>query len=165
MKRQEHGVLTNEEYFENLEAVWTKLGRQPTYAEIQKPFSKYSAGAYERRFGSWRKSLEAFIGYVSQVGNIQPEVKGETEHLSDKLDLAVQKIKHKTSRNVNWRLRFIVMKRDNFKCKKCGRSPATEPSIILHVDHKIAWTNYGETELENLETLYSISNIGKSNLE
>jgi len=57
------------------------------------------------------------------------------------------------------------MRRDNFKCKKCGRSPATDPKVILHVDHKKAWTNGGETVLENLETLCSKCNIGKSDLE
>lgn len=72
---------------------------------------------------------------------------------------------HKTKRNVNWRLRFVVMKRDNFKCRHCGRSPATDPTIVLHVDHKVAWVNGGETVLENLETLCSKCNIGKSDLE
>jgi hypothetical protein len=28
--------ITNEQYFENLEEIWTKLGRQPKYAEIEK---------------------------------------------------------------------------------------------------------------------------------
>ena len=51
------------------------------------------------------------------------------------------------------------------KCKKCGRSPATDPSIILHVDHIKAWANGGETVLENLQTLCSMCNIGKSDLE
>ncbi len=72
--------------------------------------------------------------------------------------------KHKTSRSINWRLRFIVMRRDNFKCKNCGRSPAIDSSIVLHVDHVKAWTNGGETFLENLQTLCSKCNIGKSDL-
>lgn len=72
---------------------------------------------------------------------------------------------HKTKRNINWRLRFVVMRRDNFKCKNCGRSPATDSSIVLHVDHKTAWANGGETVPENLETLCSKCNIGKSDLE
>jgi hypothetical protein len=72
---------------------------------------------------------------------------------------------HKTKRNINWRLRFVVMRRDNFKCKKCGRSPATDLSIVLHVDHRNAWAKGGETLLENLETLCSKCNIGKSDLE
>ncbi|MDP3066988.1 MAG: HNH endonuclease [Methanobacteriaceae archaeon] len=157
--------VTNEEYFENLEEIWTKLGRQPKYAEIEKPFSKYCAGAYERRFGSWHKALEAFIEFVNEGENIQPGKEEKTEILPEKLDIETQSNKHKTNRNINWRLRFIVMKRDNFKCKKCGRSPATDQAIILHVDHKTAWSNGGETVLENLQTLCSKCNIGKSDLE
>jgi 5-methylcytosine-specific restriction endonuclease McrA len=57
------------------------------------------------------------------------------------------------------------MRRDNFKCKNCGRSPATDTGIILHVDHIKAWANGGETILENLQTLCSVCNIGKSDLE
>jgi 5-methylcytosine-specific restriction endonuclease McrA len=57
------------------------------------------------------------------------------------------------------------MRRDNFKCKNCGRSPATDQSIILHVDHINAWAKGGETILENLQTLCSVCNIGKSDLE
>lgn len=73
--------------------------------------------------------------------------------------------RRKTKRNINWRLRFVVMRRDNFKCKCCGRSPATDPTIVLHVDHKTAWSRGGETVFENLETLCSKCNIGKSDLE
>lgn len=73
--------------------------------------------------------------------------------------------KHKTTRNINWRLRFIVMKRDNFKCQKCGRSPSTDPSVILHIDHKKPYSKGGETIMENLETLCSVCNLGKSDLE
>ncbi|MBS3113013.1 HNH endonuclease [Candidatus Woesearchaeota archaeon] len=57
------------------------------------------------------------------------------------------------------------MKRDNFKCKNCGRSPAIDMSLILHVDHIKALANGGETVLENLQTLCSKCNIGKSDLE
>ena len=57
------------------------------------------------------------------------------------------------------------MKRDNFKCCKCGRSPATDPSVVLHVDHKKAWANGGETVFDNLETLCQDCNLGKSDLE
>ena len=146
--------VTNEEYFENLEELWTKLGRQPNYAEIEKPFSKYCAGAYEYRFGSWRKALEAFIEFVNQGENESLKKEEKVKNFPQKsVDSEMQATKHKTNRNIDWRLRSIVMKRDNFKYKKCGRSPATDPSIILHVDHKEAWTNGGETVLENLETL------------
>lgn len=150
--------ISEEELFQKLEEIWTKLGRQPNYTETQTPLSKYSAGTYENHFGTRRKALEKFVAYINNEKNILPE---ETiQNLK-----ADPSTKHKTKRSINWRLRFIVMRRDNFKCKKCGRAPAIDPTIILHVDHKQAWTNGGETVLENLQTLCSKCNIGKSNLK
>jgi hypothetical protein len=147
-----------EELFKNLEEVWIKLGRQPRYQEIQKPLSRYSAGTYENRFGTWRNALEEFVAYINK------EEKSASEKAIQKLDME-HTTQHKTKRSINWRLRFVVMRRDNFKCKKCGRSPATDPTVILHVDHIKPWANGGETVLENLQTLCSVCNIGKSNLD
>ncbi|MBI5100114.1 MAG: HNH endonuclease [Nitrospirae bacterium] len=157
--------VTNEEYFENLEKIWTKLGRQPKYAEIEKQFSKYSAGAYERRFGSWRKALEAFIKYINEGEDERLTTEGKIEPDVEQNNADIQTIQHKTKRNINWRLRFIIMKRDNFKCLKCGRSPSSDSSVVLHVDHIKPYSKGGETILENLETLCMVCNIGKSNLE
>jgi len=150
--------LPEEELYKNLEEIWIKLGRQPRYQEVQKPLSKYSVGTYENRFGTWRKALEKFVAYINNEENTSSEE--AIKHFEIAPDT-----RHKTSRTINWRLRFIVMRRDNFKCKNCGRSPATDPTIILHVDHIKAWANGGETVLENLQTLCSQCNIGKSDLE
>lgn len=150
--------LPEEDLFQNLEEIWTRLGRQPRYTEIQKPLSKYSAGTYENRFGTWRKALERFVAYV----NNEESASSEATIKNNQVEPSTL---HKTKRGINWRLRFIVMRHDNFKCKSCGRSPATDPGIILHVDHIKAWANGGETVLENLQTLCSKCNIGKSNLE
>lgn len=147
--------VTDEQYFQNLEEVWTRLGRQPKYNDMQKPLSKYVAGAYEHRFGTWRKALEKFVEYINQED--VPKI--------DKEELKSKPIKtHKTKRSISWRLRFIVMRQDGFKCKICGRSPATDPKIVLHVDHIVPWSKGGETVSENLQTLCSKCNIGKSNL-
>jgi 5-methylcytosine-specific restriction endonuclease McrA len=40
-----------------------------------------------------------------------------------------------------------------------------DSTIVLHVDHIKAWANGGETVLENLQTLCSKCNLGKSDLE
>jgi len=56
------------------------------------------------------------------------------------------------------------MKRDNFSCRLCGRSPALTPGIALHLDHVVPWEKGGETEAGNLQTLCEPCNIGKSNL-
>ena len=56
--------------------------------------------------------------------------------LSSKPEISKQ---HKTNRNIGLRLRFIVMRNDNFKCRICGRSPATNQNIKLEVDHIKPW--------------------------
>lgn len=150
--------IPDEELFKNLEEVWIKFGKQPSCKNTQKPFSKYSSDTYAYRFGSWRKALEKFVAYINNEENVSSEEAIKNFEIEPST-------RHKTSRTINWRLRFIVMRRDNFKCKNCGRSPATDPNIILHVDHIKAWANGGETVLENLQTLCSKCNIGKSNLD
>ena len=72
---------------------------------------------------------------------------------------------HKTKRDIPVSLRYQILKRDNFKCCMCGASPATDQSIILHIDHIKPWSKGGETTFENLQTLCSKCNLGKSDLE
>ena len=66
-------------------------------------------------------------------------------------------------RDPNIGLRFKVLQRDQFRCQLCGRSPATELICKLHVDHIIPFSKGGKTTLENLQTLCSHCNVGKSN--
>lgn len=115
--------------------------------------SPISYKAYERRFGKWSVALKSFVDYYNSQESqelYQIEVKSDTTH--------------KTSRDINLRMRFKVMSRDNFKCCACGASPAKDPSVDLHVDHIIPWGKGGETVIENLQTLCSICNLGKSDL-
>lgn len=72
--------------------------------------------------------------------------------------------KHKTLREPNLRLRFKVLQRDQFKCCSCGASPAKDPKVELHIDHIKPWSMGGETELDNLQTLCSKCNYGKSDM-
>ena len=161
---------SNEELFQNLLELWTLLGRQPNYGEVISPNSKFSGSTYARRFGSWRGALESFIEYINS-DNKNEKVK-ETKSFVIPLNTSTKNINtpekilkiKKTSRGINLRLRWKVLQRDNFSCKKCGRSPAKDPSIILHVDHIIPWSKNGETVIENLETLCEKCNLGKSNL-
>ena len=69
---------------------------------------------------------------------------------------------HKTKRDVSVSLRYSVMKRDNFRCCACGASPAKDSAVELHIDHIIPWSKGGETVLDNLQTLCSKCNLGKS---
>lgn len=86
------------------------------------------------------------------------------DEVSDNAKIEEQTFKHKTKRDINLRLRFKVMARDHFKCCKCGKSPATDPSVVLHIDHIYPYSKGGETIMENLQTLCSDCNLGKSDL-
>ena len=147
---------TIEDLLVNLKDVWIKLGRQPKYDEMTIPFSKFSSTAYAHKFGNWTKTLIAFQKYLEEDGEIESLSSFEVTPSTDG---------HKTKRNPNWRLRFKVMKRDNFRCVACGRSPAKNPEVELHVDHIKPWSKGGETVIENLQTLCVKCNLGKGNLE
>jgi ribosomal protein L24 len=62
------------------------------------------------------------------------------------------------------KMRYRVLKRDNFACLCCGSSRIN--GVTLHVDHIKPRSKYPELELDysNLQTLCANCNIGKSNL-
>ena len=68
------------------------------------------------------------------------------------------------SRDPSTRRRFEVLYRDKFTCRFCGASPAKDPTVTLHIDHIVPWSKGGETSLDNLQTLCSKCNLGKSDL-
>lgn len=162
--------FTTEELFENILELWTLLGRQPKFGEVISPNSKFHGSTYARRFGSWRGALEAFIEFVNADNNHEEPIESKTQLIPINIPVETPKVPQKelkikrTPRGINLRLRFTILKRDNFSCRKCGRSPAKDPNIILHVDHIIPWSKDGETVIENLETLCEQCNLGKSNV-
>lgn len=74
------------------------------------------------------------------------------------------KTKNKKGRSISVSLRYRVLQRDNYRCCICGASPAKDPSVELHIDHIIPWSKGGETVMENLQTLCSKCNLGKSDI-
>ena len=158
---QYHPKISEEELLSNMASVWEAVGRQPKQGDFQAPLSKYAHDAYVRRYGSWRKALEEFVE-VAGSGEVPVPAANEQPVVADSVAATRR---NKTSRDPSWRLRFLVNRRDRFTCRACGRSPATHPGVVLHVDHIIAWSKGGETVLENLQTLCMECNIGKSDLE
>jgi hypothetical protein len=157
-----HKRATDEQLFENLEHLWETLGRQPKRPDFVKPLSKHSYDVYPRRFGSFRKALEAFVASFGSHESQQSE-EPTKETTVGSPPVAVSK-RHRTSRAISWRVRFLVMRRDHFRCRICGTSPATKPGTVLVVDHIVPWDDGGETVMENLQTLCEPCNGGKSNL-
>lgn len=151
LKKSRNLHLTNEQLFENLVSVWLKLGRQPKYQDLTKDNSSFSAGTYEKRYGTWRKALEAFVSWANE--DISPE----------EITTNTQSIRQRrTPRNINWRLRALVLLRDGALCQLCGAEARN--GATLQVDHVIPWSKGGETTFENLQVLCHVCNIGKSNI-
>jgi hypothetical protein len=104
------------------------LGRQPTTTDLKNGISKYNLSTFSRRYGGWRDVLKCFIDWLNSE-NTNNEIENDAENNNQKLikqEIITTKMnnKHRTSRNINLRLRFKVMLRDNFKCCFCGDSPA-----------------------------------------
>lgn len=159
---------SNEDLFRNILDLWTLFGRQPKFGEVISPNSKYHGSTYSRRFGSWRGALEEFVEYINNEDYTTHEDESNSILIpitNPKITKLKKKVKTKrTTRTINLRIRFSILQRDNFCCKKCGRSPAKDPSVVLHIDHIIPWSKGGETEEDNLETLCQSCNLGKSNV-
>jgi hypothetical protein len=79
-----------EELFDNLVEVWAHIGRQPRMAELISRTSRISGYTYARRFGSWRKALEAFVLWANQ-----------TERTPTPTEAAQSDYRHRTPRKIN----------------------------------------------------------------
>ena len=141
---------TEESLFKNLEKIWRTLGRQPFYSEMKAPLSEYTPKPYVNRWGGWMKACEAFIKY--KKGDLQFE-----KLLNEKSTTR--------SRTINEKKRLQVLKRDNFSCVMCGKSPATHIGVVLHVDHIKPFSKGGSNDSKNLRTLCSKCNLGRNNDE
>jgi hypothetical protein len=140
--------IAQADLFENLAQLWRRLGRQPVATDMvrKKRQSRYSASAYRARFGTWNRALQAFDAYIN----------------CGKKPAAAKKKPRRVRHAISWRLRATVLLRDNCTCRMCGASPARDRGVRLHVDHITPWARGGATALDNLQTLCSACNIGKS---
>lgn len=138
--------LSKEDIFNLIEQVWITLQRQPTMREFE-DMTHHTKKIIISNFGKWSDCLQEFVKWENSKNNVSTELK----------------IKHKTPRDPSKSLRYDVLTRDKYKCVMCGRSPSTNPNIELHIDHIVPYSLGGETVIDNLQTLCSDCNLGKSN--
>lgn len=153
--------FTDQQCFENIAEVWTHYRRPPAYRETFEPPSKIQGKTYISRWGTWRKTLRAFVDWTNAYD--RPQGSDEPEPDAGVVQEPTKRARRPEGdcRGVRPGLRFKVFMRDRFCCVACGRSPATHLGIELHADHILAVANGGKTTLENLQTLCRECNLGK----
>lgn len=162
--------ISDVDLLNEIERLWIKLGRQPTTTDIKNGFSIFSLNTFSRRFGGWRPALDAFVNYINSYDYKESSVEENratitaNEPIQNSFEGKSIPLRD-TNRDPNYRLRYKVMHRDNFKCCSCGASPAKNPAVELHIDHITPWSKGGETTMNNLQTLCSKCNLGKCDLQ
>ena len=154
LKLNEEKNIPIEALFDNLKIVWIEKGRQPVIREMGNTPSEYTASVYSDRFGSWLKALKEFVIFVEHERYVVFNSEAQIEIKNNPLG-------NSAKRDPSLSLRFLVLKKNNFCCIACGRSPATVTGLQLEIDHINPWSNGGKTIEENLQTLCFDCNRGK----
>jgi hypothetical protein len=161
-RKVDRSIIPINSLFEEMERIWRLIGHRPSKDEwvISKP--KYSYTTYKTRFKGWTNACLKFIeNKMGQSifedttnGSIKPQIRklnsGKIEYASEDL------------RTIPLKIRIKVLERDRFCCVFCGRSPATDIGVRLHIDHKMPFSKSGKSTIDNLQTLCQDCNRGKS---
>lgn len=143
---------TDEELIAIIIDLWLKVldkeGRSPQQDDLKKYGFPLSYDTINRRFGSWRKAL------VKAHSSVTEESVGEQQEA-----VTPEKLEPRKREALSIRKRFFVLKRDHFKCVRCGARP---PDTTLEVHHRFPFAKGGGDSLTNLETLCYECNRGQS---
>lgn len=154
--------LGDEELLAELVRIWdivlAQEGRRPFKTDLYKFGSRFSEGPYYRRWGSWIKACEAALEWEGNRGRSSAPTAGSRDGGSN-----VKRLDGYSKRAIPLRIRYEILKRDNFICQTCGMSPATVPGTTLHVDYILPESKGGKLELNNLRCLCDACNLGKGN--
>jgi len=162
-KKKKYGRVDKEELFKEIGRIWeltlTKYNRRPIIRDF-KEHSNLAPWVWESHFGSFRKALAEYLLWEkktianSQKTGIKFEKSKKITDVKDKLSFS--------KRTIPPGLRWQILSRDNYKCTICGKTPQIH-HVILEVDHIVPWSKGGPTAKDNLRTLCSDCNKGKTN--
>lgn len=132
---------------DNLEAAWKELGFRPGKRQIAAHGARISEGPYRRHWGSLLSAGERLAEFHD--GRIS------REQLLAGNAASVPRV------TIPLKDRWAVLKRDCYKCAKCGGSPSSDHTVELEVDHIHPVARGGGNSLENLQALCRKCNQGK----
>ncbi len=157
LKPRKKQFYSDKQLFDEMERIWKSLGHRPSRIEWESSSPRISYNCYKQRFNGWTNACLQFIEYKMGRRIIE-----ESIPISEDFGKKTQMPRPEKKRDIGLRLRLEVLKRDDFRCVFCGKSPAIEKGIILHIDHIIPFSKGGENTKDNLQTLCGECNLGKS---
>jgi hypothetical protein len=131
----------------NLETAWKTLGYPPGKRRIATLGERISESPYKRHWGSLRTACDAIAAYHD--GKISRE-----QLLAGNAGTSLRT-------TIPLKDRWAVLKRDNYRCRKCGASPSSDHRVELEVDHITPVAKGGTNDRDNLQTLCQQCNQGK----
>jgi len=155
-------IYSNEDLFNELERIWCLVGQRPSRNEWEASNPHISYNTYKQRFGGWTNACFKFIEYKMGDAISKDDFVFPNQEVSSNNRELHFHYQQETSRNVPLSLRFEVLRRDNYRCVFCGKSPVTNLGTNLHIDHKVPFSKGGKSTLDNLQTLCEECNLGKS---
>jgi hypothetical protein len=140
-------LYPTEQLIENLESIWKQLGFPPGKRQIASHGAKISERPYIRHWGSVRSACVALAAFHNGSLSREQLLAGDA---------------NTTQRTtIPLKTRWEVLKRDNYRCVKCGASPSNDHTVELEVDHIDPVAKGGGNEIHNLQTLCKKCNQGK----
>ena len=141
-----HVKHSPQELFGIMKSLWDEKGSRPSMAEFLLR-SGHTQKYILARVKSWAEFLRQFAEYANNGG------KSIATTITGKQSIG--------PRGVSRKLRYKVMKRDNWTCVLCGARKTKKNNVHLHIDHIIPYSKGGRTALSNLRTLCSTCNLGR----
>lgn len=136
-----------EQLVDNLENIWKQLKYPPGKRQIGKLGLKISEHPYKIIWGSVRKACECLAAFHEGKLSREQLLKGTISACS--------------RRTIPLNIRWVVLKRDKYKCVKCGKAPSVDHKVELEIDHIRPIAKGGTNNVENLQTLCKDCNQGK----
>jgi len=151
------------------------LGHSPSQKDLKRLSGMPSLGAYRGHFGCLGNARKKAglppaphgPSHPSWVGCKHPKRKpwsgllidGSRPHKAGPINSNIRCL---GTCKGHLKVRFEILRRDNFTCQYCGRTPNNGAKLCI--DHIVPFSRGGKTTIENLITSCFECNIGKSDV-